>query len=566
MNVKNLRLLTPARVASLSLVAASVFAGSASAQVNLYPKTGDKANDRLGVSVRSCGDVNMDGKLDFIAGAPENGNFLGGDEGFARVYSGANGATLYTFNGVAIGDAFGSSVDGAGDVNADGYADLVIGAPSANSSAGRVYVQSGLTGLNLYTLNGGASGDGLGTTVAGLGDINADGYADFLGASPTAPGGGTSRGTARVYSGKTGVILATINGAANGDRIGVSADGVGDLNMDGSADFVIGSFFAGAKVYSGALVGSAGTLLIIPATTANDRYGIAVAGAGDVNNDGTPDILVGAPQDGDIFSPGPGFVRILSGVGGSIIRTLTGGSAGDRFGIAVAGARDMDGDLKAETLVGADQSVTGAPGYARLFKGSDGSVLNTFDGLANNSRCGVSVDGLGDIDGNGSFELIVGAPERSVPLVFIGRLDVWSVTLAGGCATPFSYCAATNNSAGTPALIGNTGTTSITANNFALVTTGCPPLALGLYYYGQTQIQNAFGNGFQCVGGATFRLQVISTTAGGVATFPVNFPSLGGPGQILSGSTWKFQFWHRDPPAGGAMFNLSDGLSATFCN
>lgn len=553
---------------SLTLIAIAVFSATASAQVSLYTPSGDKTNDRLGAWVRGCGDVNADGKADFIIGAPEDGNFFGGDEGFARVYSGANGATLYTLNGSAVGDGYGTSVDGAGDVNLDGYADLVIGAPGVNTGTGRVYVQSGKTGLNLYTLNGGAVGDRLGSVVAGLGDVNNDGYADFLAASSTAPAGGTSgspRGTARIYSGKTGVILGTINGTTNNDRLGVSADSVGDVNADGFADFVIGSTFAGAKLYSGALVATGGTLQTWAPGPVNDRFGIAVGGAGDVNGDGIPDVLVGAPQDGDVFSPGLGFVKIFSGSTGALIRTLTGGAGGDRFGCAVAGARDIDGDGKAETIVGADQSPLGGMGYARLFKGSDGTVLNTFNGLTSNSRCGASVDGLGDLESNGSFEVIVGAPERSTPVAFIGRADVWSVTVAG-CASPFTYCAATNNSAGTPALMSSTGTTSIALNNFTLVATGCPPNALGLFYYGTTAIQNAFGNGFQCVGGSTFRLGVISSSPSGLATTALNFPAIGGPGIILPGSTWKFQFWHRDPPAGGAMFNLSNGLSATFCN
>lgn len=552
------------RIPTLATLGAAILSSSSYAQVNLYAKPGDKANDRLGWCVRSCGDVNNDGRNDFVVGAPEDGNLFGGGEGFVRVYSGLNGSTLYTINGVTNDDRFGLSVDGAGDLNADGFADIVVGAPGFNSGAGRVYVKSGANGTtNLFTFDSVGPFDAHGTVVAGLGDVNNDGVPDVLGASPTAAGGGSNRGTARIYSGATGAVLTTINGAANNDRFGVSADGIGDINGDGFGDFVIGSYFAGARVYSG---NGFGVLFNFPATTVDDRFGFAVAGAGDVNGDGIKDILVGAPQDGNLFAPGSGFVRIYSGANGSIIRTLNGATAGDRFGIAVAGARDMDGDLKAEVIVGADQSPASGLGYARVFKGVDGSVIATLDGLSVNSGTGLSVDGLGDLEGNGSYEVIVGQPNRSVPFALTGRADVWSLTVGSGCATPFTYCAVVNNSTGNAAQISATGTTSIAANTFTLGVTNCPALAPGLFFYGTTQIQIVFGNGNRCVGGTLWRLPIVTTSPAGVASQLLNFPSLSGPAQITPGSTWNFQFWFRDGTVAPAFFNTSNGLSATFCN
>lgn len=548
-------------------LSATTFLGlfsTAAAQTSLYTKTGDKANDRLGASVRSVGDVNNDGRADFAAGAPEDGNLFGGGEGFVRVYSGLTGGTLYTVSGVTNDDRFGAALDGVGDLNLDGFADFVVGAPGFNSGAGRAYVKSGANGTtNLFTIDALGAFDALGTVVAGVGDVNNDGRPDVLAASPTAAGGGTNRGTARIFSGATGAVLTTINGAVNGDRLGVSADGVGDVNGDGFADFVVGSYFAGAKVYSGATFAPIHTFA---PTSTDDRLGFSVAGAGDVNGDGVPDILVGAPQDGNIFAPGTGFVRIYSGANGSIIRTLAGGTAGDRFGVAVASARDMDTDGKAETIVGADQSPTGGVGYARLFKGADGSVLGTFNGSAAGSDQGVSVDGLGDLEGNGSFEVIVGQPSVNVPFALAGRAEVWSLTLAGTCATPFTYCAVNNNSSGAPALMSSSGLPSVSGNAFTLLCTGCPAGTNGLFYYGNTQIQLPFGNGIRCVGGTLWRLPVVTTNGSGAASQALDFPSLLGPSQITPGSTWKFQFWFRDASVGPGVFNTSNGLSVTFCN
>jgi len=226
----------------------------------------------------------MDGKPDFVAGALEDGNIFGAGEGYARVYSGLNGNTLYTFNGQTADDAFGFSVDGAGDVNNDGYADIIIGAPQANNLTGRVYVQSGKTGVNLYTFNGDLAGDELGFVVAGIGDVNNDGFADVLAGSPIAAGGGSSRGMVRIYSGQTGAVLTTINGTADNNRFGAAADPIGDVNADGRPDFIVGSFFQGAKIYSGMTFGVLHTFT----GGGDDRLGFAVAGCGDANGDGIP--------------------------------------------------------------------------------------------------------------------------------------------------------------------------------------------------------------------------------------------------------------------------------------
>jgi hypothetical protein len=150
-----------------------------------------------------------------------------------------------------------------------------------------------------------------------------------------------------------------------------------------------------------------------------------------------------------------------------------------------------------------------------------------------------------------------------VPLSLIGRVDVWSIT-SGGCPMPYSYCSVTNNSTGQPALMSSSGTTSIAANNFGLVCSGCPHNAAGLFFYGPNEVQAAFGNGFRCVGGTVWRLGLHPANASGVATDAINFGAV--PAAITAGSTWKFQYWYRNPAGGGALFNLSDGLSVTFCN
>ena len=131
-----------------------------------------------------------------------------------------------------------------------------------------------------------------------------------------------------------------------------------------------------------------------------------------------------------------------------------------------------------------------------------------------------------------------------------------------------SYCSSLPNSSGAPALIGSSGTTSIGANAFHVSVSSASASQPGLFYYGSSQVQLAFGNGFRCVAGSVHRLNPPSnSTPSGTNSRLVDFtqpPANGGPGQILVGSTWNFQYWFRDPLGGGAVFDLSDGLSATF--
>ena len=533
---------------------------AAQAQTSLYTIDGPAANERLGMSAASAGDVNADGKPDFLAGGPEDGNVFNLGEGIARVYSGANGAVLHTLHGAVSADAFGSSGRGAGDANADGKADVVVGAPGHASQTGRAYLYSGASGTALFTLTGAATGDQFGFSVAGAGDVNADGRPDVIVGAPQHDAGGSDRGMARVYSGLNGALLWTVTGTTNGERVGQSVAIVGDLNGDGFAEFAAGSLNGGLKVYSGQ---NAGLLYAIP-TPVNDRLGYSVAGAGLVNADAVPDFVVGAPQDGNVFSPGPGYAKVYSGANGSVLHTFTGDANGDRFGQSVGGARDLDGDGRVELIVGADQFSSGGNGYARVFNGQSGAIVYTFTGSSPNDRYGFAVDGLGDVDADGNLELIVGSPNRSGAQAINGRVQVWS---EGGisCPTPTNYCVTTVNSSGLPAVISFSGSTSIAANDFVLHVAGCPPDKFGLFIYGVNQASVPFGNGTRCVGSPFFRLPPTPTGPAGTATFAVDYAALPAGGPITLGTVHNFTYLFRDPPAGGGNANASDGLNAFFC-
>ncbi len=152
--------------------------------------------------------------------------------------------------------------------------------------------------------------------------------------------------------------------------------------------------------------------------------------------------------------------------------------------------------------------------------------------------------------------------------------NAWPVDIfnSGPCDAPQNYCSSTPNSASpSGSFMGFSGSASYTANDLVLECYGAVPNQFGIFYYGSSQISTSFGNGIRCVGAGfqgTFRLPVLQTDSFGDATLALDYgqaPMNAGNGIIVDGMEYNFQFWFRDPPAGGANFNLSDGLHVTFC-
>ena len=205
----------------------------------LYTFDGEATSDDFGESVSGAGDVNNDGYADLIVGARDHG-----DIGRAYVYSGETGNLLWTFDGEATWDDFGHSVSGAGDVNNDGYDDLIVGAPNndaGGSEAGRAYVYSGQTGALLWTFTGEAAYDNLGHSVSGLGDANNDCYDDVIVGAPLNSAAADEAGRAYVFSGQTGTLLRVFDGEAESNLFGTSVSGAGDVNNDGFDELIVGA-------------------------------------------------------------------------------------------------------------------------------------------------------------------------------------------------------------------------------------------------------------------------------------------------------------------------------------
>ena len=402
---------------------------------------GTALEDHLGYAIAAVGDINGDDTLDFLVGAP--GADPGGisQAGSAFLYSGADTSVLGEFHGVdginadeIFGDILGSALTELGDVNGDSVLDFIVAAPLANPEgridAGSVFIHSGLDNSLLYRLDGQAGrgpgeffGDAFGFSVAGLGDLNGDGMPDFIVGAPYAnPDSIIDAGSVFVHSGADGQLLRRIDGLSAGDQFGFSVAAAGDVDADGKTDFLVGAphadpngvFQAGsAYLFSGA---SDSLLIQLNGTDSVDELGTSVAGLGDVNNDGKPDFICGAPA-GSPTGPGrPGKAMVISGLDGSPLHIIIGATANDGTGRSVDGAGDVDGDGAKDFIVGARYADPGQftdAGTASVYSGTDGKLLHQLNGSSTNEFLGWAVAGVGDVDGNGRDDFMAGARNYS---------------------------------------------------------------------------------------------------------------------------------------------------------
>jgi hypothetical protein len=406
---------------------------AAASRLRLAP-TGLSSDDQFGHSAAAAGDVNGDGYPDLIVGAPNLA--AGTSPGHAYVFYGGTTADAtpdVVLTGQATGDLFGFAVGTAGDVNGDGYADVIVGAPlndTEASDAGRAYVYFGgpsmdaaadwalVTGAVFPQVN-------FGTSVATAGDVNRDGYSDVVIGAP-APGTGMS-GLALVFHGGPSpdtISDLSVWGEGSDDSFGCSVASAGDVNGDGYSDIVVGAkgndaagLNAGRSyLYYGGRTPDNGADIIFGGSAAGDLLGSAVAGAGDVNGDGFPDLVVGAPSS-DVGGTDAGRVFVYFGgpaMDGQADLIPAGAAGGDYFGVSVDGAGDVNSDGYADLIVGAGfNDAAGADaGRAYVFYGGPGADRLpdvTLSGASAGDDFGYSAHGAGDVNGDGFDDVIVGA-------------------------------------------------------------------------------------------------------------------------------------------------------------
>jgi PKD repeat protein len=412
---------------------------------------GQGPGEQFGNSVASAGDVNGDGYPDVMVAAWAS-DVAAGDAGAVYVYFGGPGAddiSDLTLLGQSYGDNFGTSVASAGDMNGDGYNDLIVGAwlgLAGSTGTGRAYVFFGGPAADTtpdLVLLGEAFDDRFGISVDSAGDVNADGFSDVIVGAPGNDAGGSGAGRAYVYFGGPSPDAnpdLILTGQAAGGAFGYAVSPAGDLNSDGFADIVVGAYASGGMGRAFVFFGGPG-LDAVPDRTFSgeaqgDKFGIDVASAGDLNGDGYLDLVVGADGN-DMGGLNAGRAYVFYG-GPSLDTTpdriFTGASSGDGLGVSDASAGDMNGDGFADLVVGAWLGDAGGridAGRAYIFFGGPGGDTVpdvTLSGEGAGDRLGVSVAGVGDMDGDGLPNVIVGAYFNDFGGADAGRAYVVGVT------------------------------------------------------------------------------------------------------------------------------------------
>jgi hypothetical protein len=367
------------------------------------PTTGKGAF--FGWAVSDLRDIDGDHVTDLVIGEVNGGSHI---RGRVWVYSGRTGRLIFRRAGRA-NDQNGYAVADAGDVNGDGVPDIVSGAPGVGNAVGHAYVYSGATGNTLLRLHGHHPGDQFGAAVASAGDVNGDGHADLL---IGAPGSGSAVGRAYVISGRTHHVIRVLSAHRPGDGFGVGTARSDDLNGDGVSDLIVGASSSATPGHGAAYVysGKTGRLLFrIRGEHGNVAFGVFfVAGVGDTNGDGVPDIYVGDYASNNAGSAG-GFAAVYSGVDGSRLHAWR-GAAGEGLGPGRA-AGDLNHDGRVDLIIGEYTSSDGAPqaGKVKVVSGATGRVLRTITSTTPNENLGFDAVGVGDTNGNGTIDYLVSA-------------------------------------------------------------------------------------------------------------------------------------------------------------
>jgi hypothetical protein len=550
----------------------------ARAQQEIATLRGVNAGDEFGTSIAFVGDVDGDGHDDFAIGSPGTNSYSGS----VTLYSGATTAALSTWTGGASGDRFGAALAGAGDIDNDGFDDVLVGAPRGvpwmvQMLGGYMQVRSGLTGAVLFNIVGPTNPHAFGAALAGGRDLDGDGVPDFI---VGAPGGPAGDGAAYVYSGGNGALLRTHtptdtgNSADGGVTLGFSLAFVGDIDGDGREEYALGApgVMSIALSYVQLFDGATGLGLWRTSTGGVDEeFGFSMAALGDVTGDGLGDLVVGAREDAS-FGPAFGRVRVLDGATGAIIASYgqgLGASQSSGLGFAVTALGDLDGDGRSE-FAGGVPGDEPLPNFSPPVHAARVWSLNMTAALTVLPVPGSLHNGFGmalasgDTDGDGLRDLLVAEPFDDQNGANCGAVHVYSIVRA-----PTVYCSAQVNSLGCTPSISSTGTASASSpQSFDIRATSVINNVSGLLYYSFAPQSTPYYGGTLCARQPLTRTNVQNSGGNTGAsdcsgTFTFDFNALAQSGAdpaLVAGKQVFAQYWSRDAQAPSHR-NTTDALA-----
>lgn len=551
----------------------------------------------FGNSVAGAGDVNGDGLDDLVVGAFrfENGH---PEEGRAYLYFGApthpERRADWSVEGNASYMWFGASVSGAGDVNGDGFHDVLVGAPRVQSYQGRAFLYlgspSGPSSTHDWMVTGSFIGS-LGGALAGAGDVNGDGYDDIL------IGAYSGNGYVRLYFGSATGPGPTPDWSLTHDQplahFASEVAGAGDVNGDGFDDIAIGAPYwtsaflrqGRALVFLGSATGpSADPDWVMEGETVGDWFGWSVAGIGDVDGDGFDDLVVGAPRaQGAPQDRGRAYLYLGSAHGLSTTASWSASSGlpasyDSGFGLSLGRAGDVNGDGLADLIVGARLLSNGEfhEGRAYLYvsagpRDCNGNGVSDAEDIQTGTSADCNANGVPDecdlADGESADRNSNSVPDECEALgtIYCSGDGSGAACPCDNAGASAHGCANGNFADGAQLLA--IGSASVGADDALLSASASPPLQPGLFFQGNQRVNGgaglAFGDGLRCAGGTIVRLEVAHASASGDVRTSV---PLAQAGNTTAGDLRSYQWWYRDPLGSpcGSLFNLTNAIEISW--
>ena len=392
--------------------------------------SGVSDGERMGNDIATLGDLDGDGVEETLIASPYYSAPHATYCGVVRVYSGSSNALLYEVRGRHAFATLGIAVSEAGDVNFDGVPDFAASLYGADR-AGEVDLYSGVDGSHLRTYTMGQANDSYGWSLD-CADFDFNGVMDLL---IGAPGANDDKGAIQIRSGVTAGVMRQVDGRIREGGMGYVARFAGDFNQDGLQDILVGTPYATSidHLHCGevSLISGTGNEILWQDFGFGDfeYMGSSLDSIGDLDRDGLPEFLVGTPGARTRHGIVVGEATVHRGADGSILHQYHGKpeNEGEGLGGIVRGVGDITGDAIPDYLI-ASLSHSAFPGMVRAYSGATGQLVGKIHGPANGSMFGRALSSAGDTNGDGRNEFMISSPSfEAVPSWSNGRVSLYNL-------------------------------------------------------------------------------------------------------------------------------------------